>query len=89
VECAFNLLKKWFNILDIPGQSYSQRTLSLIMHACIILYNMIIDDERDNNYDENYHTVTFIFAPPVNYEEPTSLTSILQREVHLTSGMMF
>jgi hypothetical protein len=89
VGCAFNLLKKWFNILAISGQSYSQRTLRLIMHACIILHNMIIDDERDNNYDENYHTVTFIVAPPINYEAPASLTNILQREVHLTSGMMF
>jgi hypothetical protein len=46
VECAFRLLKKRFNILAILDRSYSQRTLDLIMHACIILYNMIIDDER-------------------------------------------
>jgi hypothetical protein len=42
------------------------------MRAFIILYNMIIDDERDSGY-----------------EAPTSLTSILQREAHLTSGFMF
>jgi hypothetical protein len=42
--CAFSLLKKMFNILVIPDRSYSQRTLDLIMHACIILHNMIIDD---------------------------------------------
>jgi hypothetical protein len=44
VECAFSLLKKRFNILTIPSQSYSQRTLGLIMRAYIILHNMIIDD---------------------------------------------
>jgi hypothetical protein len=27
VECAFDLLKKRFNILTIPDRSYSQRTL--------------------------------------------------------------
>jgi hypothetical protein len=70
-------------------RSYSQRTLGLIMHACIILHNMIINDERDDDYDENYHSVTSVVAPPVNYEAPTSLTSILQREQHLTSGLMF
>jgi hypothetical protein len=59
------------------------------MLACIILHNLIIDDERDDDYDENYHTVTFIVAPPVTYEAPTSLTNILQRETHLTSGLMF
>jgi hypothetical protein len=47
VECAFGLLKKRFNILAISDRSYSQRTIDLIMHAYIILYNMIIDDERD------------------------------------------
>jgi hypothetical protein len=89
VECAFGLLKKWFNILAIPGRSYSQRTLDLIIRACIILHNMIIDDERDGDYDENYHIVTSIVAPPVTYEAPTSLTIILQRESYLTSELIF
>jgi hypothetical protein len=45
VECAFDLLKKRFNILVIHDRSYSQRTIDLIMRAYIILYNMIIDDK--------------------------------------------
>jgi hypothetical protein len=65
VECVFGLLKNRFNILVIHGWSYSQRILDLIMYACIILHNMIIDDERDGGYDDNYHTVTFVVAPPV------------------------
>jgi hypothetical protein len=74
VECAFDLLKKRFDILAIPDWLYSQHTL---MHVCIILHNMIIDDERDDNYDDNYYTVTPVIAPPVTYEAPTSLTTIL------------
>jgi hypothetical protein len=89
MKCAFDRLKKRFNILAIPDRSYSQRTLALIMHACIILHNMIIDDERDDGYDDNYHTVTFIVAPPVTYEAPASLTTILQREAQLTFELMF
>jgi hypothetical protein len=89
VECAFGLLKKRFNILVILDRSYSQRTLGLIMRACIILHNMISDDERDDSFDENYHTVTSIVTPPVNYEAPASLTSIFQREMELTTGLMF
>jgi hypothetical protein len=50
---------------------------------------MIIDDERDDGYDDNYHIVTSIVAPPINYEAPDSLTTILQRKAHLTSGLMF
>jgi hypothetical protein len=88
VKCAFSLLKKRFNILVIPDRSYSQCTLGLIMRACMILHNMIINDERDGGYDDNYHTITFVIAPPINYESPTSLTSILQRKVHLSSGLM-
>jgi hypothetical protein len=89
MECAFGLLKKRFNILVITGQSYSQRTLYLIMCACIILHNMIIDDERDDGYDDNYHTVTSVIAPPVTYEALVSLTIILQRDVHLTYVLIF
>jgi hypothetical protein len=59
------------------------------MCACIILHNMIIDDERDDDYDDNYHTVTSVVAPYVTYEAPTSLITILQRESHLTYGLMF
>jgi hypothetical protein len=89
VECDFSLLKKRFNILAIPGWSYSQHTLDLIMRVCIILHNMIINDERDGGYDDNYHTVTFVIAPPVTYEAPASLTTIFRREAHLTSELMF
>jgi hypothetical protein len=89
MECAFEQLKKKFNILAIPDRSYSQCTLDLIIRACIILHNMIIDDERDDDYDDNYHTITSIVAPPVTYETPASLTTILQREAHLTYRLMF
>jgi hypothetical protein len=89
VKCTFSLLKKRFNILVIPCQSYFQCTLELIMRACIILYNMINDDERDDGYNENYHTVTSVVAPSITYEALTSLTTILQREAYLTSGLMF
>jgi hypothetical protein len=46
---------------------------------------MIIDDEGD----DNYHIITFVVAPRVNYEASASLTSILQMKVHLTSELMF
>jgi hypothetical protein len=89
VECTFSLLKKMFNILAIIVQSYSQCILNLIMRAYIISHNMIIDDERDGGYDDNYHTVTSVVVPPVTYEALSSLTTILPKEAHLTSGLMF
>jgi hypothetical protein len=58
------------------------------MCACIILHNMIINDERDSGYNENYHIVTSVVASPINYEALTSLTNILQREAHLIFELM-
>jgi hypothetical protein len=89
MKCAFGLPKKRFNILAISDQSYSQRTLDLIMRDCIMLHNVIIDDETDDGYDDNYHTITYVIAPPITYEAPASFTTILQRESYLTSRLMF
>jgi hypothetical protein len=35
------------------------------------------------------HTVTSVVVPPITYEASTSLTTILKREAHLTSGLIF
>jgi hypothetical protein len=71
VKCDFDLLNKRFNILAIPDQTYSQHILDLIMRACIILHNIIIDDEKDVGYDDNYYNVIFVVVPLVTYETPT------------------
>jgi hypothetical protein len=89
MECAFDLLKKRFNILAITDRPYSQRTIDLIIRVCIILHNMIIDDERDDGYDKNYHTITSVVAPPITYDASASLITNLQRETHLTSELIF
>jgi hypothetical protein len=89
MECTFDLLKKSFNILAIPDRSYFQRTLGLIIRVYIIFHNMIIDEERDDGYNENYHTVISVVALAVIYEAPTILTTIHQREAHLTCGLLF
>jgi Plant transposon protein len=89
VECAFGLLKKRFNILAIPGRSYSQRTLGLIMRACVILHNMIIDDQRGGDFDENYQTVTTHVGPAIHYDAPPSLATQLMREAQMTSTPVY
>jgi hypothetical protein len=55
---------------------------SEVDRACIILHSVIIDDEWDGGYNENYHTITSVVALPINYEALTSLTCILQKETH-------
>ncbi|CAN6328005.1 unnamed protein product, partial [Urochloa humidicola] len=47
VECAFGILQSRFRILKQPARLWDQGDLENIMLACIILHNMIIEDERD------------------------------------------
>jgi hypothetical protein len=44
---------------------------------------------RETTATMTTHTVTFIITPPVTYETTASLTIILQREAHLTSGLIY
>ena len=63
VERAFGVLQSRFAIVRGPARFWDQETLNYIMKACIIMHNMIIEDERyggqpDFNYDvidENQH----------------------------------
>jgi hypothetical protein len=58
VECLFGMLKSRFNIIAVPRRSYSQRTLGLIMRACVILHNIYKTDA--SNVDLAIHNN----APP-------------------------
>jgi len=47
VERAFGVLQAKWKILHAPARLWSRRTLNSIMIACVILHNMVIEDERD------------------------------------------
>jgi len=47
IECAFGILQSRFRILKQPARLFDQGDLKNIMLACIILHNMIIEDEKD------------------------------------------
>ena len=50
VERAFGVLQACFDIVRGPARFWHHEDLSFIMKACIILHNMIIEDERvDDN----------------------------------------
>ncbi|KAK3183108.1 hypothetical protein Dsin_030394 [Dipteronia sinensis] len=47
VERAFGVLQACFTIVCGPARFWNQETLKDIMIACIIMHNMIIEDEQD------------------------------------------
>ncbi|XP_055527295.1 uncharacterized protein LOC129719906 [Wyeomyia smithii] len=49
VERAFGVLMARFAIIKNPARLWSKEDLRFMMRACIILHNMIIDNERDDD----------------------------------------
>jgi hypothetical protein len=57
VERAFGVLQSRFAIVRGPARLWDEHTLGLIMRACIIMHNMIVEDEREDEDDFNYDGV--------------------------------
>ncbi|XP_020258618.1 uncharacterized protein LOC109835030 [Asparagus officinalis] len=51
VERAFGVLQSRFGIIKGPARFWDKQTLHDIMTTCIIMHNMIIEDERDEQED--------------------------------------
>ena len=49
VERAFSVLQSHFAIVGGPARFWRKNVLHDIMTACIIMHNMIVEDERDFN----------------------------------------
>ncbi|XP_042973212.1 uncharacterized protein LOC122305016 [Carya illinoinensis] len=53
VECAFEVLQARFAIVYGPARYFQPEVLKDIMYACIILHNMIVEDERHLYFGAN------------------------------------
>jgi hypothetical protein len=67
VECAFGVLQSRFNIVRRPARMWKRQDVVNIMTCCIILHNMIIEDEKEKakiHIDLNVNPGASIALPP-------------------------
>ena len=83
VERAFGVLQSRFTIVRRPARSWSRATIGNIMKACIILHNMIVEDEKEmvtTSLDLNETPGTSIVLPlEINNGPDPCFTNVLQR----------
>ena len=64
VERAFGVLQSRFHIITMPCKLWDKNAIHTIMIACVILHNMIVEDERDvDGFDNNYLDETMLLHP--------------------------
>ena len=76
VERAFGVLQARFAVIKNPSKLWSKSKIAKIMRACIILHNMIVEDEeRTDTRDETFHDQDISFCVKM----PTELFDALDR----------
>ena len=55
VERAFGILQAQFAIVRGPARFWDQKMLWYIMHACVAMHNMIIENERGQDVDYSHY----------------------------------
>ncbi|KAE9020623.1 hypothetical protein PR003_g13160 [Phytophthora rubi] len=87
VERGFGVLQSRFAIVKGPGRFWSHADLTKIITTCIILHNMIVQDEFGEDLPNDYEGAT---SESVSYHAPTnsfpsfvaSFNAIRSREQH-------
>jgi hypothetical protein len=87
VECAFGILQYCFGILCQPTRLYEQGDLENIMLTCIILHNMIKEDEKDINddvFDLNEEATTCTVQPStITHAHDPVMEKVIQRNTKI------
>jgi hypothetical protein len=84
VECAFGVLQSRFSIVRRPARLWKRKSVGRIMLACVILHNMIVEDEREDasihiDLNENLGA-SFALPPEVNIGGNLCFADVLRRK---------
>lgn len=85
MERAFGVIQSRFTIIRGPVRNWHMNTIKHILYACIILHNMIVEDERHThvgnfNYD---HSNNDVARSEIRNGPQPNLASYLQRRVQI------
>ncbi|XP_048568886.1 uncharacterized protein LOC125549535 [Triticum urartu] len=87
VERAFGVLQGRFSILRHPARLYDRGDIQKVMIACIILHNMVVEDEEEaaaNILDLNKEAGTSIVLPSVfTHGDMPVFAQVLQRDARI------
>ncbi|CAL5195544.1 unnamed protein product [Lathyrus oleraceus] len=87
VERAFGVLQSRFAIIHGPARAWHMDTLKHTIYACIILHNMIVEDERHTyggNFDYSYDNVDINNSTTETFSGPhPNLATRLQRRASI------
>ena len=79
VERDFGVLQARFVIVRGPARFWDIETLKHIMLACIVMHNMIIEDERDlQNLDYDYETFDEALSIQISHENTSTTQEFMQ-----------
>ncbi|XP_052137304.1 uncharacterized protein LOC127755649 [Oryza glaberrima] len=83
VECAFGILKARFKVVATPTNLWKQAEISNIMTACIIMHNMIVEDEGHlgplnvHEFEDDYE----IEPPEHTIGTPVPMAVLIERDL--------
>jgi hypothetical protein len=63
IERAFGVLQSRFAVIRGPAYGWDRSQLNDIMMTCIILHNMIVEDEQHNAGDTDFHDIGDVAVP--------------------------
>lgn len=87
VQRAFGVLQARFAMVSMPSRRWFIKTLRSIMRCCIILHNMINEDERGDDYEVLLALGDAPVLLPRNNNDQSMRDFILQQRKIMDAGV--